>query len=255
MKTFEHFLQLHHQSKPLLIGNIWDVHSATTVERLGFEALATSSAALANSFGYEDGEQVPFDLIVQLAKRVVQVTDIPLSVDIEGGFSRTVDGICKNIERLHDVGVVGINLEDSLPGAPRTLQGKDTFREILDGVVNHLTKKSIRLFINVRTDGFLQGLSNALDETIQRIHAYEGSGVHGIFTPCIVKAEDIETVVANTKLPVNVMCMPLLPSFSELQKLGAKRISMGNFVHQFTYKAFENELLAIQKNQSFSSLF
>jgi 2-methylisocitrate lyase-like PEP mutase family enzyme len=96
MKSFDDFLKLHHQSQPLLIGNVWDVKSAQVVEKIGYKAIGTSSAAVANSFGYEDGEQLPFELLIQLAKRINQVTELLVSVDIEGGFSRNVEGICQN---------------------------------------------------------------------------------------------------------------------------------------------------------------
>jgi 2-methylisocitrate lyase-like PEP mutase family enzyme len=255
MKSFEDFLKLHQQSQPLLIGNSWDVKSAQVLEKAGYQAIGTSSAAVANSFGYEDGEQLPFELLIQLAKRVNQVTSLPMSVDIEGGFSRTVEGICQNIDRLLDVGVVGINMEDSLPGKARTLQMSDNFRKTLEGIVDHLQKRKVELFINVRTDGFLLGLPNALPETIQRIQEYQNTGVNGIFVPCIVNPDDIKAVVASTRLPVNVMCMPQLPTFGELQKLGVKRISSGNFVHQYAIKVLEETVTGIQNEQSFKSLF
>ncbi len=255
MKSFEDFLTLHQQPEPLLIGNFWDVKSAQVLAKAGYRALATSSAAVAHSFGYDDGEQLPFELLIQLAKRVHQVTPLPLSVDMEGGFSRSVEGICQNIDRLMDVGVVGINIEDSLPGTARALHAPDSFRKTLEGMVNHLQKKKTRLFINVRTDGFLLGLPQALPETIQRIQAYQTTGVQGIFVPCIVRADDIRAVVASTALPVNVMGMPQLPAFGELQKLGVKRISCGNSVHQYVMQAFETKMLAIRQEQSFKSLF
>lgn len=255
MTKFETFRLLHQQPTPLLIGNIWDVQSAKTFAQNGFQAIGTSSSATANSYGYEDGEQVPFNLIVQLAKRVVEVVDIPFSVDMEGGFARTAAAIAENIERLHDVGVVGINLEDSLPGKPRTLQAPEVFAKTLEGIAAHLTKKNARIFINVRTDGFLLRLPNALAETVQRIGAYQGTGVHGIFIPCIEQAADIAAVVATTPLPINVMCMPQLPSFMELQKLGVKRISMGDFLHQRMVKDLSLKLETIVKDQCFRSLF
>lgn len=255
MKSFDEFLKLHHQSQPLLIGNVWDVKSAQVVEKVGYKAIGTSSAAVANSFGYEDGEQLPFELLIQLAKRINQVTELLVSVDIEGGFSRNVEGICQNIERLHDVGVVGINIEDSLPGNPRALQEVDSFRKTLEVIANHLQRKNIKVFINVRTDGFIQGLPNALSETIQRIQEYQTTGVDGIFVPCIVNPDDIKAVVMSTKLPINVMCMPQLPAFGELQKLGVKRISSGNFVHQYVLKTLEEMMIAIQNEQSFKTLF
>lgn len=255
MNSFHNFLKMHQQEEPLLIGNIWDVKSAQVLEKVGYKAIGTSSAAVANAWGYEDGEQLPLELLIQLAKRVNQVTNLMVSVDIEGGFSRTVEAICENIERLHDVGVVGINIEDSLPGNPRTLQGSNDFRRTLERIVDYLQKKNIKIFINVRTDAFIQGLPDALQETLHRIQEYQHTGVHGIFVPCIVNPNDIKAVVESTSLPVNVMCMPQLPSFGELQELGVKRISSGNFVHQFLLGTFEEKMITIQNDQSFRSLF
>jgi len=254
MNAFETFTQLHQDQTPLLVGNIWDVNSATIFERNGFKAIATSSAAVANSFGYDDGEQLPFDLVVQLAKKVVKEIRIPFSVDIEGGYSRTITGIGENIERLHDIGVVGINLEDTLPGNPRTLQTPHAFQAILSGVADYLGKRNLKIFLNVRTDGFLLGMTSALGETLARIKVYENSGANGIFVPCVEDKNDIIKIVQSTRLPINVMSMPKLPSFPELSELGVKRISMGSSIHQFLTSALESKLQDINKDQSFKSL-
>lgn len=252
MSTYETFLQLHHQSAPLLLGNIWDVNSAKIFERNGFKAIATSSSALANTFGYEDGELLPFDDLLRLAKRVVQEVRIPFSVDIEGGYSRTSTGVAENIERLHDVGVVGVNLEDTLPTTLRQFQNPQDFKIILSGVANYLSRKNLKVFLNVRTDGFLLGLPSALEETLTRIAIYQDCGVQGIFTPCIVDRSDIRAVVQATKLPINVMNMPMLPSFSELEQLGVKRISMGTSAHRFVTSALEEKLRSIIEGKSFN---
>jgi 2-methylisocitrate lyase-like PEP mutase family enzyme len=255
MESLEKFKRLHQQTNPLLIGNIWDVQSAKIFSAKNFQAIGTSSAAVANSFGYEDGEQVPFALIVQLAKRVVEVVDIPLSVDIEGGFGDNAMTVSENIERLYDVGVVGINIEDSSPHKVRTLKSKEEFTKMLDAVITQLARKNIRIFINVRTDSFLLDLPNPLIETIQRTKLYENIGADCIFIPCITDAEDISKVVAATQLPVNVMCMPYLPSFDQLRQLGVKRISMGNSLHKRMLETHAHHLDLIIRDQSFKNLF
>src|SRR5690349_18933817 len=114
MNSFETFKQLHQNPTPLLLGNIWDVNSARIFEASGYKAIGVSSQALSLAFGYDDGENLPFDLLLQIAKRVTEVTRIPFSVDMEGGYSRTVGGIIENIDKLHDAGVAGINLEDTI---------------------------------------------------------------------------------------------------------------------------------------------
>ncbi|MBC8085103.1 MAG: isocitrate lyase/phosphoenolpyruvate mutase family protein [Hymenobacter sp.] len=230
MTPIKTFADLHQNPKPLLLGNIWDVNSAKLLETSGYEAIGVSSQAAAASFGYEDGENMPFELLLQLAKRVAEVVRIPFTVDLEGGYSRTVAGIAENIKKLHDVGVVGVNLEDSLVGATRQLRAPDDFQQLLLGVAENLRRGNVPVFLNVRTDGFLLNVPTALAETVRRINTYENSGADGIFVPCITQASDIAEVVQATRLPVNVMCMPGLPDFAALTALGVRRISMGPFL-------------------------
>jgi 2-methylisocitrate lyase-like PEP mutase family enzyme len=255
MNSFETFSQLHRNTSPLLLGNIWDVNSARIFETSGYKAIGTSSQAVATSLGYEDGEKLPFDTLLQFAKRVVEVVRIPFSVDIEGGYSRTIDGIVANIEKLHDVGVVGINLEDTIAGTARQQQPTTAFQKNLSAIVDQLTRNNVKMFINVRTDGFLLGMPNALSETLTRIKAYENSGADGIFVPCITDKNDIKEVVKATKLPINVMCMPALPGFDELESLGVKRISMGPFVQSYVNKKMQEAIHAIVSDNNFSCLF
>ncbi len=255
MRTFEIFQGLHQGPAPLLIGNVWDVTSARVFEQNGFKAIATSSSALANTFGYSDGENLPFELLLTMAKQIVQSVQIPFSVDIEAGYSRTADGIVQHIERLHAAGVAGVNIEDTLPGDTRSLQTLDDFQKVLSAVANHLSRNGVQVFINVRTDGFLLGMETALAETLARIKAFESAGAHGIFVPCITQEKDIAAVVAATKLPINVMAMPNLPSFDALAKLGVKRISMGTAVHKFLYSKLSKTIQDIQKSGSFKDLF
>src|SRR6187549_1517896 len=99
MKSFETFSQLHHNATPLVLGNFWDVNSAKIFESKGYKAIGTSSQAVAKSLGYEDGEQMPFDALLRLAKRVVEVVSIPCTVDIEGGYDRSIKGIIENIKK------------------------------------------------------------------------------------------------------------------------------------------------------------
>ncbi|AYL98127.1 isocitrate lyase/PEP mutase family protein [Mucilaginibacter celer] len=255
MNQFEKFKQLHQQSSPLLLGNIWDVQSAKIFEAAGYQAVGTSSQAVAIANGYDDGEQFPFDILVSLAKRVVETVNIPFSTDIEGGYSRNVNDIITNIEKLADVGVAGINIEDTVAGSARTLQPADDFAKTISAIANHLSRNNIKLFLNIRTDGFLLGLPNALDETLGRIKHYENAGASGIFTPCITTPADITAAVNATTLPVNVMCMPQLPGFDELANLGVKRISMGGFLFSKLYEDAGKAATQIFNDKGFGSLF
>src|SRR6266542_3773755 len=155
MNLFETFLQLHHNKKPLLIGNVWDVTGAKVFEQNGFKAIATSSAAMARSMGYEDGENMHFNLLLQIVERIISNISIPLSVDIEGGYSRNVSVIVQNIEKLYELGVVGFNIEDSIKTEKPQMLPVNDFQRIISAIANHLGKKSINMFINARTDAFV----------------------------------------------------------------------------------------------------
>ena len=113
MNHYETFYQLHQQNKPLIIANAWNVKSAQIIEQNGYEAIATSSGAISNSLGYEDGEKIPFSELLYIVQRIKSCTNVPLSVDLEKGYSDNISELIENIQRLVDIGVAGINLEDS----------------------------------------------------------------------------------------------------------------------------------------------
>lgn len=107
------FTELHNQNKPLLIANVWDAGSAIAAQEAGYQALGTSSAAIAAMLGYEDGEAMSFDELFYVVTRIKFATHLPLSIDVEAGFGRTASEIATNLKRLVQLGVVGVNLEDS----------------------------------------------------------------------------------------------------------------------------------------------
>jgi 2-methylisocitrate lyase-like PEP mutase family enzyme len=255
MNSFETFKHLHKNSTPLLIGNVWDVKSAEIFQSNGFRAIGISSQAISNALGYADGENLPFEELLRITKRITDVLNIPLTVDMEAGYSRNLQGILENIEKLHDRGAVGINLEDTLPGEKRTLVPAASFAETVAAVAEHIKKKRLNIFLNIRTDAFLLGLPNALEETQTRIKFYQEAGADGIFVPCITDSTDIEAIVQSTSLPINVMCMPNLPGFKVLESIGVKRISMGGFFFNKIYDHAAELARKILADQQFSAIF
>lgn len=107
------FNALHQQNQPLLLANVWDASSAQAAQQAGYQALGSSSAAIAAMLGYEDGEEMSFDELLYIVSRIKAVSELPLSVDLEAGYSATTSHIIDNIQRLAHLGVSGINLEDS----------------------------------------------------------------------------------------------------------------------------------------------
>jgi 2-methylisocitrate lyase-like PEP mutase family enzyme len=256
MNAVELFKELHHQVEPMLLGNVWNVQSAKVFEKLNFKAIGTSSAAVAEALGYKDGENMPFEEYFLIIRRIKESTVTPLSVDLEAGYGKTEEEIINNIKRLHDLGVAGINLEDSVvSNSVRKIVGIESFAKKLENITDQLQAQHIDIFINVRCDAFLLNLPEARKEAIKRIAAYEKTGIHGIFLPCITEPDDIKATVNSTKLPVNVLCMPDLPDFDLLKSLGVKRISMGNFVNDWVYKKMEELCQGIINERNFSGLF
>ncbi len=256
MTKIENFIKLNQSNNILHIGNVWDIQSALIFEKQNYKALGTSSLAIANSLGFEDGEELSFDTLLTIVKQIISKVNIPLTVDIEGGYSRDTNQIIENIISLYEIGVVGINIEDSIvKNGNRVILPKNDFVTILKDIKKALMERNIDIFINVRTDYFIMQLDNPLEETIKRIKLYEQSGADGIFIPCIVDIEDIKQVVKLTSLPINIMTMPNLPSFEVLQNAGIKRISQGPFIYNSIMESFKNKLETINNDNSFKSLF
>ncbi|VAW83149.1 Probable carboxyvinyl-carboxyphosphonate phosphorylmutase [hydrothermal vent metagenome] len=249
------FSELHQQKEAFHLGNVWDVQSALLFQNAGCKAIGTSSAAIAASLGYDDGEDMPFDDLIWMVKKIRAKVDLPLSVDIEGGYSREAKQIIENIQVLHQLGVTGINIEDSVVTETRELLDATTFSRTISKVKSHLSKSNMDIFLNIRTDPYILALENPLKKTLERIKQYTDAGADGIFVPCLVNETDITQAVQSTALPVNVMCMPNLPTFNKLSTLGVKRISSGPFVYNNTVAHLEQSIHAIVKNQSFHSLF
>jgi len=251
----QEFKQLHQQTNPLLLGNTWDATSAKCAQQAGYQALGTSSAAIASVLGYEDGEHIPFSELTYMVQRIKTSSLLPLTVDIEAGFSLEPEIIADNIQQLTKLGVVGINIEDSRVGVSRTLVNIDEFTSLLSAICFQLQKRQVEVFINVRCDTFLLGLENAVEDAIKRAQSYQRAGADGLFFPCITRVDDIKAVVAATSLPINVMLMPELPKIEVLASLGVKRISMGNLAHESIYNVLERQLLEIKERGTCTSLF
>lgn len=249
------FKELHYQDSPLLICNVWDVRSANIAEKLNFQAMGTSSAAIAATLGYADGEQMTFKKLEEVVRSIQSATSLPLSVDLEAGYSREPQKIADHVKRLYDLGVTGLNIEDSVVDGNRHIMGSTVFAKRLEEIKNLLEQQHIAIFLNVRTDTYVISHAEPLDETLDRISLYQSSGADGIFVPGLEEITEIKAVVDTTSLPVNLMCMPALPDFDILKEIGVKRVSMGNFLFEAMYKGLEKTLNTINTEGSFKSVF
>lgn len=237
------FTELHVKGKPIVLFNAWDAGSAKTIAAAGGKAIATSSWSVAAAQGFEDGEDLPLELVHQVAARITATVDVPVSVDFEGGYSDDDATLTANIERLLGIGIVGINFED------RVVKGSglyDIDRQAHRIAVIRKTaeQKGIPLFINARTDAFFvqgDGSAAATREAIERGKAYAAAGASGLFIPGLTTDTLIAQVCENSTLPVNAMMMDGLPSHDRLAELGIARISYGNLSYTQAMKTLAQE--------------
>lgn len=243
------FGALHRKGSPVVLYNIWDAGTAKAVADAGAKALATGSWSVAAAHGYADGEKLPMSVLVETAKSITAVIDLPLSVDFEGAYSAEPAGAAANVEKLVEVGAIGINFEDRVVGGdglyPVESQSARirAIREMAEG-------KNIPFFINARTDLFLaeSDLSKhagLVDEAIERGRAYAAAGGSGFFVPGLIEPALIGKICAASSLPVNIMMRTGAPDVKTLATLGVGRISYGPGPYRSMMEKLKQDAAAI----------
>lgn len=227
----ELFRALHKAEKPLELFNIWDAGSAAAVAAGGATALATGSWSVAAALGYPDGEQLPLDALLRAATSIVSATELPVSIDFEGGYASEPGAVAGNVNRLLETGAIGINFEDQVVGTKDLYSVADQADRIR-AVRKAAESFGVPLFINARTDLFLKAGPDGdhkaiLNAAIERAKAYADAGASGFFAPMLADPDLIASLCNAAPLPVNIMMMPNVPSTEELGRLGVARISHG----------------------------
>jgi len=225
------FAALHVPGDPLVLYNIWDAGSAKAVADAGTSAIATGSWSVAAAQGYPDGEKIPLNLLLGVAERIVLSTDLPVTVDFEGGYARAPEPLAENVLRLIETGAVGINIEDQIVGGDG-LYETDEQADRIAAIRQMAQQAKVALFINARTDLFLKEKDASkhgglVDQAIERADRYASAGASGFFVPGLSDPDLIACICKAVSLPVNVMRPGNAPSRAELGGLGVARISAG----------------------------
>ena len=213
-----------HQNGLLILPNAWDAGSARIIEHAGAKAIATSSAALAWSHGYPDGEAMPQEALVSTVRAIVRVVGIPVSVDLEAGYASDAQTAGAFAARLVDVGAVGVNVEDGL-------DSPDLLAARIERIKDAGAKAGIDLWVNARVDVYLRKLKEgegAYQETILRARHYREAGADSIFVPAASGEALIARLVQGVMLPLNVLAWPGVPPAEKLEELGVRRLSAGS---------------------------
>lgn len=254
MSKIQEFKELHESNELLLLGNAWDLFSALSLEKAGFKAIGTTSWGIAKSLGYPDGERIDFDTLLNRIKVILDHVNIPVSVDIESGYGKDEKTIVENVLKLADIGVAGINIEDSCKDQAG-LKPLNEQCNLLSKIRMALEKSGYKdFYINARADTYLLNI-DPRNETTVRAQAYVESGASGIFVPGLKDDNEIKAAAAQIAAPLNLMSVPGLTSCKKLRELGVKRLSLGGALYRKLQALLDTCAAHIYESQDTSLLF
>ncbi|MGW5364692.1 isocitrate lyase/PEP mutase family protein [Actinopolymorpha pittospori] len=257
IETAQHFRSLHHNGRPLLLPNAWDVASARLVAEAGATAVATTSAGVSWSHGVPDGEQLGRDRALDLVARVVHAVDVPVTADVEGGYAEDPAGVAETIRGVLAAGAVGVNLEDAQHGSSLPLRAVGAQAERIAAARATADSEGVPLFVNARVDTYLVGVGDPalrLEETLARAGAYVAAGADGVFVPGVTDPELVSALVAGIDAPVNVLAGPGAPTTAELARLGVARISLGSSIAEAAYAVVRRSAKELLATGSYTAL-
>ena len=226
----EAFRAMHDRSRILVLPNAWDAMSARVIEDAGARAIATTSAGVAFSVGYPDGEAIPRDEMISAIARIARVVTIPVSADIESGFANDAHEVAETVRRVIDAGAVGINLEDQVHDGTHSLYDLAVAVDRIRAAREAADSAGVPLVINARTDVYLLGIGEPdtrFEHAIRRANAYREAGADCLFLPAVTRRADIERIVPALDGPLNLLVFPGIPTIAELELLGVARLSVG----------------------------
>jgi 2-methylisocitrate lyase-like PEP mutase family enzyme len=248
------FRALHEAPGTFLIPNPWDVPSARLLAGLGFPALATSSAAAANTIGRKDGELSRNEALAH-ARVIVNATDLPVSADLEKGFGEKPEVVAETILLAAEAGLVGCTIEDSTGDPEHPILDFQLAVERIDAAAEAVRSLSFPFMLTARAHNLLYA-NPSLDETIRRLQAFEQAGADVLFAPGLPDLTAVNAVCAAVSKPVNFMVGIKGKSFSvaDLTAAGVKRISFATSLYRAAMTGLLNAALEINTTGQFNFL-
>ncbi|MBX7500288.1 isocitrate lyase/phosphoenolpyruvate mutase family protein [Qipengyuania sp. YG27] len=220
------FTALHVPGDPLVLYNIWDAGSARAVAEAGAKAIATGSYGVAEANGFKDGETLPLDMVLENLRRILSVTDLPVTIDMEAGYGDTPAEVAASVGRAFELGAAGINMEDRMPGESELLP-------VAQAAERYAAAAGTGIHVNARTDVYLgrrpEDYTPALvDDVLARATAYAEAGAKSLFVPFLGDHPTVRAICESSPLPVNILWAPGRGTTAELAALGVARISYGH---------------------------
>ncbi|HXY03000.1 MAG TPA: isocitrate lyase/phosphoenolpyruvate mutase family protein [Terriglobales bacterium] len=225
------FRQMHRGPKALLLPNVWDVASARIVEDSGFPAVATTSAGIAFSLGYPDGQRISREEMLARVGRIARAVKVPITADVEAGYGNRPEDAAQTALGVIEAGAVGMNLEDGTADPQSPLVDLSLQLEKIRAIRESALNAGVLLVLNARTDVYLDQVGPAETryfETVSRVRAYRDAGADCVFVPGLRDSQVIAQLVRDVQCPVNILAGPGSPSIPELEKFGVARVSLGS---------------------------
>lgn len=230
-----------HSGSLLVLPNVWDPIGARVLASKRYPAVATASAAISSSLGFEDGEKLTRRTMLAVIQRISAAVPIPVTADMEAGYGASVTELEDTTRRLIDTGAVGLNIEDSLDegGALRPM---DDQAERIATVRQVAARQGLDLVINARVDAFLSGsFANAderVEEAVTRADAYGRAGADCIYPIGPGDAETLAVLRSRIALPLNALATPRAAPLRTMAEIGINRVSFGPFIFRSCLRRF-----------------
>jgi 2-methylisocitrate lyase-like PEP mutase family enzyme len=227
-----------HQGPPILIlPNAWDAVTARLFVKAGARAIATTSAGMAATLGYADGQKVPRELMMEAIARIARVVDMPVTADIESGYAASPKDLHESIRAVINAGAIGFNLEDATGNSSKLLFALEQQIERIRAARVAGDNANVRVVINARTDVYLAKVgepATRFAETVRRLNAYREAGADCVFVPGVTDIPTLTQLVRSVPGPLNVLAGPGMPPVADLQRIGIARLSVGSGIMRAT---------------------
>lgn len=231
-----------HESGHFILPNPWDIGGIRRLEKLGFKALASTSAGYAWSLGREDGELTLQEVLDHL-RALCAATELPINADFEAGFADRPEDVAVNVALAVETGVCGLSIEDRIGDA---LYPLSFAAERIHAAREAIQRTGHDVMLVGRTEGYLIGRTD-IDETIERLVAYSAAGADVLYAPGVTNLAEVRAIVeAVTPKPVNVLLRNPGMSIADLAAAGVRRTSLGGWLGRFAWAAFDRVALSVR---------
>jgi 2-methylisocitrate lyase-like PEP mutase family enzyme len=254
----ERLRAMHHAPlAPLILPNAWDAASARIIEQAGFSAIATTSAGMAWSLGYPDGERMSRATMLAAVARIAARVRVPVTADLEAGYGPRPEDAAATATGAIEAGAVGFNFEDARDHPDYPLFDIGAQVERIHAARDAGSRAGVPLVINARTDVYLAQVGEPgtrFAETVRRLAASRDAGADCLFAPGLTDAPTIGALVRELGAPVNILVGPHSPTVNELATLGVARISLGGAVMRSALDFTRRAVAELREQTSYATI-